>query len=92
MKYGWQAEQVLTVIAFLVERVLMTLPQAQVIVASVYSGWISFFIFLNLSKEIKTIILPKRALLCQLLCDIILLSWTKILKKKALIAVLMSLF
>jgi hypothetical protein len=34
VKYGWQAEQVLTVIVFLVERVFMTLPHAQVIVAS----------------------------------------------------------
>ena len=34
VKYGWQALQVLTVISFFVERVLMTLPHAQVIVAS----------------------------------------------------------
>lgn len=34
VKYGWQEEQVLTLIVFLVERVLITLPQAHEIVAS----------------------------------------------------------
>ena len=52
VKYGWQAEHVLTVISFLVERVLMTLPQAQVMVASPYDGWISFFMLFFYLSEI----------------------------------------
>lgn len=43
VKKGWQAEQISTVIAFLVLRVVNLLPQPQVTVASVYSGWMFFF-------------------------------------------------
>ena len=38
VKNGWQPEQISTVIAFLVLRVVNLLPQPQVTVASVYSG------------------------------------------------------
>jgi hypothetical protein len=43
VKNGWQAEQISTVIDFLVLRVVNLLPQPHVTVASVYSGWIVFF-------------------------------------------------
>ena len=38
VKNGWHAPHVFTCISFFVERVLMTLPQAHVIVASTYFG------------------------------------------------------
>jgi hypothetical protein len=38
VKKGWQAEQVFTFISLTVERVWMTFPQMQVIVASPYWG------------------------------------------------------
>ena len=44
--YGWQAEQVVTVISLRVERVFMTVPHAQVMVASSYFGWMSLFMIL----------------------------------------------
>src|SRR5579884_2668717 len=39
VKKGWQAEQISTVMFFLVLRVVKRLPQPQVTVASTYSGW-----------------------------------------------------
>ena len=44
VKNGWHDEQVFTCISFTVERVFMTLPQAQVITAASYFGCISVFI------------------------------------------------
>src|SRR5581483_3570813 len=43
VKNGWQAEQISTVMFFLVLRVTNLLPQPQVTVASTYSGWIPDF-------------------------------------------------
>src|SRR6266403_775230 len=43
VKNGWQAEQISTVMFFLVLRVVNLLPQPQVTVASSYFGWMSFF-------------------------------------------------
>jgi hypothetical protein len=44
VKKGWQAEQISTCKFFTVERVSMTLPQAQVMVECSYLGWIPCFI------------------------------------------------
>src|SRR4029077_5969329 len=44
VKKGWQFEQISTWILPTVERVSTTWPQAQVIVAALYSGWIPAFI------------------------------------------------
>ena len=44
VKKGWQLEQISTWIFSTVERVSTTWPQAQVIVAVLYSGWIPAFI------------------------------------------------
>src|ERR1700741_3056361 len=46
VKNGWQAEQISTLMPFLVLRVVNLLPQPHVTVVSTYSGWISFFIAL----------------------------------------------
>src|SRR5438045_1357081 len=43
VKNGWHAEQISTVMFFLVLRVVNRLPQPQVTVASSYLGWISAF-------------------------------------------------
>jgi hypothetical protein len=43
VKNGWQAEQISTVMFFLVLRVVNLLPQPQVTVASTYAGWMSAF-------------------------------------------------
>ena len=43
VKNGWHAEQISTVMFFLVLRVANLLPQPQVTVASSYLGWMSFF-------------------------------------------------
>src|SRR5258707_14147635 len=43
VKKGWQAEQISTMMFFLVLRVVNLLPQPQVTVASSYLGWMSFF-------------------------------------------------
>src|SRR5690348_5366619 len=47
VKNGWQAEQISTVMFFLVLRVLNLLPQPQVTVASSYFGWMSFCMVLS---------------------------------------------
>src|SRR5262249_48973865 len=43
VKNGWQAEQISTVMFFLVLRVVKRLPQPQTTVASTYSGWMPDF-------------------------------------------------
>src|SRR6516165_1193048 len=43
VKKGWQAEQISTVMFFLVLRVTNLLPHPQVTVASTYSGWMPDF-------------------------------------------------
>src|SRR5262245_5134359 len=43
VKNGWQAEQISTLMVFLVLRVLNLLPQPQVTVASSYFGWMPSF-------------------------------------------------
>src|SRR3989338_5046873 len=44
VKNGWHWEQISTRMLFLVARVWMTLPQAQVMMAWSYAGWILAFI------------------------------------------------
>src|SRR5579871_779716 len=47
VKNGWQAEQISTVMFFLVLRVTNLLPQPHVTVASTYSGWMPDFMILS---------------------------------------------
>src|SRR5262245_4710469 len=56
VKNGWQAEQISTVMFFLVLRVTNLLPQPQVTVASTYSGWMPDFIGVLLGETNRYII------------------------------------
>src|ERR1043166_7740092 len=52
VKKGWQSEQISTWIVGTVERVSTTWPQAQMIFAGLYSGWMPCFI--TTSDEVYT--------------------------------------
>src|SRR5207302_3541106 len=52
VKKGWHAEQISTVMFFLVLRVTNLLPQPQVTVASTYCGWIPDFMFILLAGRL----------------------------------------
>src|SRR5437868_10750921 len=51
VKNGWHAEQISTLMFFLVLRVVNLLPQPQVTVVSSYFGWMPSFMVLSFFRE-----------------------------------------